>query len=109
MAEEVCGQAADGGARAEEDEEVEAEHGGREQDGEGGDGFDQGTPGCAGGGEPERKRDAECEEERGGDDCKAEGERKGLEIHLANGLEALRGEALSDLGRLEEFEKTMRG
>jgi hypothetical protein len=81
VAEEAGGVASKAGCGAEEDEEVEAEDGGRKQEREGGRGFDEGTPARAGGDDPPGDGYACQEQDERGGGGETEGEPEGLQVH----------------------------
>ena len=81
MAEEGGDAAADGGAGAEEDEKKEAEHGGRQDHGQRGQGFKRGEPAAAAEHEQRRERHGDGEEDRRGDRGQPERECERLPVH----------------------------
>ena len=108
MAEEMRDAAAEGGALAEKDEQIEAEDRGRQQDGEGREGFHERAQRRAGADDPEGERNGDHEQNRRGDGSETRGEPKSLEIHLMNWLEPAGCQLTRDRWRAEEVEEALR-
>lgn len=74
MANDVCEEPAGGGLRAKQNEEIETENGGRQQERQGADGFDDGAQAGAGENDPGGDEGSEDEQDERGDRCEAHGE-----------------------------------
>jgi hypothetical protein len=107
MAEEVGGDASEGGSGPEQDEQVEAEDGGRKQDREGAEGFDERTEAGAGGDDPVGEGNADDQQHEGGRGGEADGEGERLEIHQGrgNGMSPLEESSRAISGRWRKVRK----
>ena len=81
VAEEGGDVAANDGAGPEEDEKKEAQDGGRQDHGEGGEGLESGEPAAAAEDKQRRERDGDGEKNGGGDGCETKRESEGLPVH----------------------------